>query len=460
MKKIPSRILKDLMDGKSENVFLFTLELDDKSQLEDLLTQKAYDAYISSGEASITIKHGRPESPEMDTPGAHTALATPAAGRQTAERLFSSVIKSLEEDLGPEEVTFPREILWLGGAPGAGKGTNTGFIQKARDIHSQPIVMSDLFKSPEMRRIIDQGILINDDIVLKLLLKELTKGKYKDGVIVDGFPRTTVQGTCVECLYRYMDERHHKFADSPNADLYFKPLFRIVVLYVNEVVSVERQIGRGKKVLAHNERVKASGEGVLESVRATDLDPELAKKRYRVFVDETQRALSSFQELFDYHVIDANRPIVEVEKAIEEEFKYQSSLELGDSTFETLRNIPKSADLIRHARQHLVRRLDSYQREHKELFQSVVSVIERDMVPILKRHAFTGIARVRISDTILAKGIARQMLLDVMIDRGFYVKIDRRTVREPARINFETGAIINDFRDEYILDIEWQGPKF
>lgn len=35
--------------------------------------------------------------------------------------------------VGIEGMVFPREIVWLSGAPGAGKGTMAGFILKVRD---------------------------------------------------------------------------------------------------------------------------------------------------------------------------------------------------------------------------------------------------------------------------------------------------------------------------------------
>ncbi len=49
-----------------------------------------------------------------------------------AQVIFSSVWKGLVEEYGHENLRFPKEIILLGGAPGSGKGTNTGFIMKAR----------------------------------------------------------------------------------------------------------------------------------------------------------------------------------------------------------------------------------------------------------------------------------------------------------------------------------------
>ena len=47
-----------------------------------------------------------------------------------AHIIFESVWTSLEREFGRDKLHFPREIFWLNGAPGAGKGTNTDFIQQ------------------------------------------------------------------------------------------------------------------------------------------------------------------------------------------------------------------------------------------------------------------------------------------------------------------------------------------
>src|SRR4051812_31165555 len=47
-----------------------------------------------------------------------------------AQLIFSSVWQDLEADFGRENLRFPKEIILLGGAPGAGKGTNTNFIAR------------------------------------------------------------------------------------------------------------------------------------------------------------------------------------------------------------------------------------------------------------------------------------------------------------------------------------------
>ncbi|MDV7395957.1 hypothetical protein RZS08_31485, partial [Arthrospira platensis SPKY1] len=66
-----------------------------------------------------------------------------------AQLIFNSVWTQLESELGVENLRFPKEIFWLNGAPGAGKGTHTEFIMRFRHLTARPIVVSDLLKSPE-----------------------------------------------------------------------------------------------------------------------------------------------------------------------------------------------------------------------------------------------------------------------------------------------------------------------
>src|SRR5882724_179568 len=110
-----------------------------------------------------------------------------------AQLIFESVWQDLEADFGRENLRFPKEIILLGGAPGAGKGTNTEFIARTRGLTCEPIVISALLDSPDARTLKDAGNMVGDREVVGLLLRQLLKPMYRDGVILDGFPRTNVQ---------------------------------------------------------------------------------------------------------------------------------------------------------------------------------------------------------------------------------------------------------------------------
>src|ERR1044072_3930211 len=66
-----------------------------------------------------------------------------------ATLIFNAVCAELVQKYGKDHLGFPREFIWLGGAPGAGKGTNTPFILQARGITAPPIVISNLLTTPQ-----------------------------------------------------------------------------------------------------------------------------------------------------------------------------------------------------------------------------------------------------------------------------------------------------------------------
>ena len=110
-----------------------------------------------------------------------------------AQLIFESVWQELVAEFGRENLRFPKEIILLGGAPGAGKGTNTAFITKTRGITCPPIIISALLDSPEARALKDAGNMVGDREVVGLVLRCLLRKEYQHGVILDGFPRTNVQ---------------------------------------------------------------------------------------------------------------------------------------------------------------------------------------------------------------------------------------------------------------------------
>jgi len=92
-----------------------------------------------------------------------------------AQLIFDAVWVSLEAEFGREQLRFPKEIILLGGAPGAGKGTNSAFIAKARGLTCGPIVISALLDTPEARRLKDGGNMVGDREVVGLLLRRLLR---------------------------------------------------------------------------------------------------------------------------------------------------------------------------------------------------------------------------------------------------------------------------------------------
>lgn len=373
--------------------------------------------------------------------------------------IFDVVWKDLETEFGRENLRFPKELILLGGAPGAGKGTQTDFILQTRGLACQSIVVSSLLNSPEMQKIKDAGGLVRDREVTYLVFRELLKPEYRDGAVLDGFPRTKTQVDCMKFLVEHMKVLREEFHQTPLGIHFRQPTIHIMVLFVSEHVSVHRQISRGRQIAAHNKKVRESGEGQLLEERATDSCEATARRRYRVFKEETWAALQSLRQHFFYHFIDAEGPIATVQQNILNELRYQSSLELDPQTFDALRGLPLSKEITQHARVELVRRLDSYEIDHRKLFHKVIDIVERKIFPVIRRHAITGIAIVNSEDPVFDDPRALAMLIDIFSERGFHAVVDVHRDEVPSHFNLETGMITCRMKRVYRLQVRFQGSE-
>jgi adenylate kinase len=101
--------------------------------------------------------------------------------------------------------------LIIFGPPGAGKGTQSGKI--ARDYHFvhlstgeilRMLVEKDTAIGQLIKKFIDRGYLVPDDIVLRELFREALRYQQRPGLIFDGFPRTIYQAGKLDHM---MDKR-------------------------------------------------------------------------------------------------------------------------------------------------------------------------------------------------------------------------------------------------------------
>jgi len=96
-------------------------------------------------------------------------------------------------------------VVVLLGAPGAGKGTQAPLLATRLGI---PVISTgDLFRAAvrdgtdlgqEARHYMDAGQLVPDEITVRLLLDRLDQPDAAAGVILDGFPRTSVQAAALD----------------------------------------------------------------------------------------------------------------------------------------------------------------------------------------------------------------------------------------------------------------------
>ncbi|MDR1437864.1 MAG: nucleoside monophosphate kinase [Puniceicoccales bacterium] len=241
--------------------------------------------------------------------GADFKNANPSPGSEQcalcqAQADFKNFWHAVRSDPQRKKLYVPQVVIWLNGAPGAGKGTNASYIQDIFSITQPPLVTSDLLNSPEFKAIKDSGKLVSDSDVTGLVFSNILKKQYVRGVVVDGYPRTETQSECIKLLCDAIEE------------MGLESDFRVVILDVSEETSIERQLGRGRRAMANNESVRRTGNGDLLPVRATDSDPDAARTRYQVFMKQTDDALRILQGRFPCCRIQADGSFDDVRQNI------------------------------------------------------------------------------------------------------------------------------------------------
>ena len=95
--------------------------------------------------------------------------------------------------------------LILLGAPGAGKGTQAGFICQAYGIPQ--ISTGDMLRAAvkagtplglAAKKVMDAGALVGDDIIIGLVKDRITHADCANGFLFDGFPRTIPQAEAMK----------------------------------------------------------------------------------------------------------------------------------------------------------------------------------------------------------------------------------------------------------------------
>ena len=95
--------------------------------------------------------------------------------------------------------------LILLGPPGAGKGTQAGFIKEAFGIPQ--ISTGDMLRAAvkagtplglQAKKVMDAGQLVSDDIILGLVRERIKEADCQKGYLFDGFPRTIPQAQALK----------------------------------------------------------------------------------------------------------------------------------------------------------------------------------------------------------------------------------------------------------------------
>ncbi|MBK5931380.1 adenylate kinase [Halochromatium salexigens] len=95
-------------------------------------------------------------------------------------------------------------VILLGG-PGAGKGTQAGFIKthfNIPQISTGDMLRSHVKSGTELgqaaKKIMDEGGLVSDEIILGMVKERISEPDCENGFLFDGFPRTLAQADALK----------------------------------------------------------------------------------------------------------------------------------------------------------------------------------------------------------------------------------------------------------------------
>ncbi|MBO4990594.1 MAG: adenylate kinase [Firmicutes bacterium] len=207
------------------------------------------------------------------------------------------------------------KIIMLG-APGAGKGTQAKMIAEK---YSVPHVSTgDIFRANikngtelgmEAKKYMDQGLLVPDELTVRILLDRVAKDDCKNGYVLDGFPRTIPQA-------QVLDEALTKLGDKID--------YAINVDVPDENI-IKRMSGRRACLTCgatyHIEHIPPKKEGICDTcgselVLRDDDKAETVKNRLDVYHKQTQPLIDFYSEKGVLKAVDGTLPMEEVFAAI------------------------------------------------------------------------------------------------------------------------------------------------
>ena len=211
-----------------------------------------------------------------------------------------------------------RDIILIA-PPAAGKGTQAKLLSSKYQIPH--ISTGDLLRAATgelgdiVKKTMESGALVSDDLVLKLLEERISKEDCQNGYILDGFPRNVSQA-----------ESYMKLLEKLN-----RPLGDVIYLDASKEVTQKRIVGRltcptcGAVYNDQIDESKPKKFGTCDKCngplsKRSDDNLETFEKRYQTFINETYPLVNYFKnkgKLFTVGSgISKERTLNEIEKII------------------------------------------------------------------------------------------------------------------------------------------------
>jgi adenylate kinase len=195
------------------------------------------------------------------------------------------------------------------GPPGAGKGTQAARISDALGIPK--VASGDLFRDHQRRNTelgqlarsyMERGVLVPDDVTIKMVMDWIDREAGAGGFLLDGFPRTDAQATALD---QAMEDR-----GGIDKAIYINvSQYELVKRLSNRLVCTDCQTPHS----AHGPEAASVCTRCGGTLYQRDDDkPEAVRKRIQVYMEETAPLIGHYRDLGILDEVDGDRTIDEV----------------------------------------------------------------------------------------------------------------------------------------------------
>lgn len=196
-------------------------------------------------------------------------------------------------------------IIMLGG-PGSGKGSVGGVLSQEYNIPH--IATGDIFRAEiknetklglEIKDLISKGQLVSDEIVVEIVKNRLLQEDAKNGVILDGFPRTEKQAIALE---QFLKENNKKIDVAVELDVSDEDIIKRIV---NRVVCSNKECGETYNTIFKPSKVENKCDKCgNDLIKRADDNEETVRDRLAIYHKESSEILRFYKDkglLFTIH---------------------------------------------------------------------------------------------------------------------------------------------------------------
>jgi adenylate kinase len=176
--------------------------------------------------------------------------------------------------------------LVLFGPPGAGKGTQSAkLIEQYSLVHlsTGDILRGEISNGTQLgleaKKLMDQGILVPDEVVIGMIRNKLHANSHAAGFIFDGFPRTEAQAKALDNLLAEMNSS----------------ITAMLSLRVADEELIARLLNRGK-----------------DSGRPDDANRDVIAKRIDEYNNKTAPLINYYQSQQKFYAIEGKGTVEEI----------------------------------------------------------------------------------------------------------------------------------------------------